>query len=60
MLSGGFLAIIKTVGGKMIYVDYCRGEIGNLPMLLYISDLVPAYLFLTILILSLVDLTVKL
>ena len=31
MLLGEFLAIIKTAGGEMVYVDYCRGEIDNLP-----------------------------
>lgn len=31
MLSGRFLAIMKTAKGKMIYVDYCKGEIDNLP-----------------------------
>ena len=29
MLSRGFLAIIKTTRGEMVYVDYCRGKIGN-------------------------------
>ena len=31
MLSRGSLAIIKIAGEKIVYVDYCRGKIGNLP-----------------------------
>lgn len=31
MLSAGFLAIIKITEEKMVNIDYCRREIGNLP-----------------------------
>lgn len=31
MLSGKFLAIIKIIEGEMIYVDYNKRKIGNLP-----------------------------
>lgn len=31
MLLRGLLAIIKIVGRQIVYIDYSRGKIGNLP-----------------------------
>lgn len=38
MLSGEFLAIIKTAGEKMIYVDYYRAEIDNFSFRNYFGE----------------------
>lgn len=54
MLSGVFLTIIKIVRKKIVYVDYYREKIDNLPIFFYLENLA---MFVGIYLLNSCDLT---